>query len=147
MEEVQISPKTGKPKRKPRGKPMTGLDDPRHSDNVLLARSPPVEYEAGVPALLSEMIFVTRNVRGSGESAGVTACRSWLRSDVKGFMATRAKMEQQILEVRALEAGSGKVEADVGEVLKEDVGTDVCVALCEKLMGEWASEARDAVTG
>jgi hypothetical protein len=103
-------------KKKQRGKPFTGADDPRRHRNTVAAG--PVE-PAGPQGddLLAAMVYVSRTPKKSGESQLVRDCRAWKAKDLKGFMTRRAELERA---VAASTVPGGDSEKDQGAELVQE---------------------------
>lgn len=122
----------GEKKGKPRGRPFTGVTDPRNRTGAGQPLPPvKIEYLPGVPPQLCEMRYVCDNAFRQNEKVALRALRSWLKKDPAGFMKTKSRLETLAVEKEA--KGSGDGEGSPAEPV-EEVGTDAAVKLCERIL-------------
>jgi hypothetical protein len=91
----------------------------------------------GVPDQLVLMRLVLKNPPAPTESQEIKTLRRWLKQDLKGFMAAKTQLELKLLAARARANDEPMREPEVEE--ETDEGTERCIALCEKLLADFAA--------
>jgi hypothetical protein len=153
-------------KKRPRGKPFTGRDDPR---NGRPSPGPPGDRIAAVadPAaeatLYEDMLHVRRKPRSEDRTEGQRDCRRWKKADLKGFLTKFADLEKAALggklpgqakpgaEPYLEDAGSDRVEALIDELLRKANDATTAgriaklVAACQLALPQLSGEAVEAV--
>jgi hypothetical protein len=130
----------GPSRKKPRGKPFAGKDDPRLRQNLEAARAAagPAQEEAPGSedvSLYEAMRHVFTRPKEADLLAPQRECRAWLKADRKGFMAKLADLE------KALAKGQGAATAPEGTV---DEGAErVRALLDEQIAGHEAEQAEE----
>jgi hypothetical protein len=110
------------------------VDDPRNRQNIEAARSiapfDPVEGHG----LLQALRHVLANDRAHDTTQIQVEARMWLKQDRKGFLAKFADLEKAEYANPPSNRNGKAVEDEVDE------GSDRCIALMERLIGEYHEE-------
>lgn len=128
-------------KKKPRGKPFTGKDDPRSVHNPARASATAQDVSEGpsvdgttlfAPAdLYGAMGRVLNGIKGRKKSPAESACQQWLDTKPVTFMERFEAMTADRM------TGSGNQVEDRHEKPSADVGSERCRELIDKLLTEW----------
>ena|SRR6266550_8512065 len=118
-------------KKKPRGRPFTGRDDPRNRQNVLLAQAAdfgtsPLSIASEPEDMLKAMKFVAANRAERPETHFRGHLRRWMEDDVRGFMNRLADLEKAAL---GASRGAGP---PAGMFSEDDPGTVRALAACDE---------------
>lgn len=117
MEEPQTLPQEqgeANAKKKPRGRPFTGKDDPRN-------RKAAVALVPGDGSLYEDMLYVRTHRRSEDKTEGHRDCRNWKTKDLKGFMAKFAELEKQNTSLAGRDGGQGHEAPDEGSERVEEL--------------------------
>ncbi len=122
---------------KPRGKPFTGRDDPRNSQNMqaLLRDAPPLGNAAEVQLVPGEfewtlydgMRHVLSRPKGEDRTEVQRDCRRWKEQNISAFMGKYADLEQAF--AKRMAGGVDEEEVDEGE--------ERCLALLDEALATW----------
>jgi hypothetical protein len=129
-------------KKKPRGKPFTGKDDPRNRQNVVLAQEAkpgappgandtPDPFDEGV-LVYADMRHVYTRPKGEDRTPAQKNCRRWLEEDPKAFLAKLADLERAVLSREGKEGGQERGP----DGLLRDAGAERVEELCLSLLEE-----------
>lgn len=81
----------------------------------------------GVSQELADMRWVYENPGNLDRTQGQRTCRKWLKDDVRGFMAEKARREAQLVELKGdvgpvVDEGVERVNELIREILREAKG-------------------------
>jgi hypothetical protein len=127
----EISRRTGKPKKKPRGKPMVSGDErSSHSQRLMVeelrerGELPPIAPGTD-QNLLAAMQWVVTNAPSPFDTELQRECRSWKKKSLAAFMGKLADLETAVLR-----------GARAGETIGSDDNQQRIEGLLEKLIAE-----------